>query len=823
MRGRISWLDVRLGLRMMGKHPGFTLIGGLGIAVGMAFSVGFFAVTRMYIYPEVPLDEGDRIVALENRDITVNNEERQSLHDFFTWREELRSIDDLTAFRTIERNLIVAGASPALVQVAEMTAAGFSLARVPPLHGRHLVPDDERAGSTPVVVIGYSEWQNRFNADADIIGREVRLGATVHTIVGVMPPDFAFPENHRLWIPLRANPLDYERRAGPAIFIAGRLAPGVTMQVAQAELSVIGERASAAFPETHEMIRPMVMPYTHSLTDVQGITLWEVTSGNLMMSLLLVIVTLNVAVLVYARTAARQGEIAVRNALGASRGRIIAQLFVESLVLALVAAVGGILLARIALGMADRIMEAELEVGFPFWMELGLHLDAILFAAALAVLTAVITGVLPALQATGRSLQSHLRSLGGTAMRLGKVWTALIVIQVAIAVATLPAVLNTGWREIRAGMMRTAFAPEEYATATLVPDVAPAAGDAAAATVAEPLGSRLTEVMRRIEAEPSVRGATFAAGLPDRGSTIRVEGLPVPAEYTAGHRVTSLGVHPTYPEVMGVRIVRGRALGAGDAGEPSNSVLVTESFVELVLGGSDAIGRRIRHVSADEIAGREVTQPMRWYEVVGVVEDLATNRAAPDLIVPALYHPVSADEISRAAITVRLRDATPLDFAPRFRAIAADVDPDLRLGNVRSLADTYRQREMAARLAGLAAGLVLLCALLLSAAGVYAMMSFTVTQRRREIGIRSALGAQPRDVLRSVFSRAAIQIAIGVAIGVAMGALSDLLSGGGLLDGRGHILLPALALLMGSVGVASAFGPARRGLRIQPTEALRGE
>jgi predicted permease len=805
---------------MMAKHPALTLVGGLGIAVGIAISVCFFAVTRIYIYPELPLDEGERVVALEDRDITVNNEERQALHDFFTWRAELRTIEDLTAFRTIERNLIVAGETPELVQVAQVTAAGFSLARVPPLHGRTLVPDDEREGALPVLVIGYHVWQNRFSGNPDVVGREVRLGGTVHTIVGVMPEGFAFPENHRLWIPLRENPLAYERRSGPAIFIAGRLAPGVTMEMAQAELSAIGERTSTAFPESHEMIRPMVMPYTHSLTDVQGITVWEVTSGNLMMSLFLIIVTLNVAVLVYARTAARHGEVAVRNALGASRGRIVGQLFIESLVLSLVAAAAGVLLARVGMGMADRIMAAEMEVGTPFWMDYRLRLDTILFAVGLAVLTAVITGVLPALQATGRGLQSHLRALGGSAMRLGRIWTALIVTQVAIAVAALPAVVNTAWTEIRGAMTQRTFAAEQYVTASIAPDVAPAVSDVESNATPVPLGNRLTEVVRRLEAEPTVAGVTFAASLPGRGNIIRVEGLPVPPEYTAGHPVSSVGVHPTFPEVMGARIIRGRTLGATDIGEQASSVIVTETFVRRVLGGDDAI--RIRHVGAEEIAGSEITEPARWYEIVGVMADLVSNSVAPELVTPTLYYPIGADQVPRAGITVHLRGATPLDFAPRFREIAAEVDPDLRLGTVRSLADSNRQQQTAARLVGLAVGLVLLCALLLSAAGVYAMMSFTVTQRRREIGIRSALGAQPAAVLRSIFARSAVQVAGGVGIGVAMGALADQLGGGDLLDGRGPVLLPSIALLIMTVGLLAALGPARRGLRIQPTEALRG-
>lgn len=306
MKTGISWLDVKLGLRMLVKHPGITLVGGLGMAVAIAISVGFFAFLSANVYPTLPLDEGERIVALENRDVEVNDEERRSLHDFATWREELRSVEDLGAFRNVSRNLITREGLPELVQVAEMTAAGFQVARVPPRLGRYLVPEDERGGAPAVVVIGYDVWQTRFGGDPGVVGRGIRLGSTMHTVVGVMPEGLAFPMNHQFWTPLRADPAGFARREGPGIFIFGRLAQGVTMDAAQAELEAIGRRTAAAFPETHAQLRPMVMPYTHSLTDIQGMTIWMVVQMQLMMSLLLIVVALNVAVLVYARTARRR-------------------------------------------------------------------------------------------------------------------------------------------------------------------------------------------------------------------------------------------------------------------------------------------------------------------------------------------------------------------------------------------------------------------------------------------------------------------------------------------------------------------------------------
>jgi putative ABC transport system permease protein len=819
---RVSWLDVSLGIRMMIKHPALTLVGGLGIAVGIAVSVGFFSVTRSMIYPELPLEDGDRIVALENRDVTIDNEERRSLHDFVLWRDELQSIDDLTAFQTVERNLITGDGAPELVHVARMSAAGFRIARVPPLLGRHLLPDDEQADAPHVLVIGYPVWENRFANDPDVIGRTVRLGGVPHTIVGVMPEGFAFPESHRYWTALRADPSAHERRAGPPIFIAGRLAQGATIESAQAELSAIGQRTAAAHPDTHEFLRPMVMPYTHSLTDVQGISLWMVVQMNMVMTLLLIVIALNVAVLVYARTAARHSEIAVRHALGASRGRVVAQLFVESLVLSLVAAAAGVALAQVGVDLGHRIMAME-QMDTPFWLDTSLRPATILLAIVLAVVTAVLTGVLPALQATGRRLQLDMRELGSARMRLGRTWSALIVVQVAIAVAALPAAVNMGWTEIRAAATRLTYPAHEFVRASVVPEVPEDGADDDGDAGAERLGGRLTELMQRLDAEPTVAGVAYIANLPGREGMIQVEGLPLPTEQSSGHQVNALGVHPDFTRVIGARILSGRALRPADMGAESSTVVVTEAFVRRVLGDGEALGRRIRHVSEEERAGQDVSAPVRWYEIVGVMQDLNTNPAAPELVRPAVYYAVGPDQARRAVLTVRFRGSTPAEVGRTMREVAAEVDPALRIGTVRSMADGDQQRQLAARLVGLAVGLILLSVMLLSAAGIYAMMSFAVTQRRREIGIRSALGAQPRQLLKSVFARAATQIGAGVVVGVGAAAAIERVTGGGLVSGRGAVLLPGIAVIMTIVGLLAALGPARRGLGIQPTEALKGD
>ncbi|MDF1506082.1 ABC transporter permease, partial [Roseisolibacter sp. H3M3-2] len=762
---------------MLAKHPALSLVGGIGMAVGVAVCVGTFVFLSTNAFPTLPLPEGDRIVALENRDVRRDNEERRSLHDFVLWRETLRSVRELAAFRTADRNLLPGDAPPltppAPVRVAEMTAAGFRVARVAPARGRYLLDADERPGAPPVVVLGHEAWLARFAGDPGVVGRVVRLDGVAHTVVGVMPPDFAFPLNHQYWTPLRVDPAKHRRREGPALFLFGRLAPGATMAGAQAELDAVGRRTAAAFPASNATLRPMVMPYTHSLIDIQGTTVWMLAQMQLMMSFLLVVVALNVAVLVYARTATRMGEIAVRAALGASRRRIVVQLFVEGLVLSLAASAVGLALAQAGARLGNRIMEEE--TGAPFWADYSLRPATVLFTVGVAVVAAVIVGVIPALQATGRQLQANLRQLGGsTGPRLGRTWTALIVAQVAIAVAALPAAVNAGWSEIRGALTRPTYAPEAYLVAEL------RAGDAAASDSAR-FGAAVTELLARVRAEAGVAGATYAEYHAERIGRVEIEGGAARADAdadpgaaastsAAGHRVDSHGVGPGYLALFGGRVLAGRDLAPGDEARASTAVIVNQAFVTRVLGGGPALGRRLRYLGDVDDDAAATARPRgagRWYEIVGVAADLQANAVDPTVVPPAVLYAAAPEHALGATLTVRVRGGVDAaDVAPRLRALAVDVDPTLRMGATHTLADFERQSRLAVRLVGLVLGLVLLSVFLLSAAGVYALTSLTVTRRRREIGIRAALGAAPRQVLPAVLALVAAQVGAGLAVGV---------------------------------------------------------
>jgi hypothetical protein len=419
-KGNTIVQDYKLGFRMLLKYPGLTFAGGLALAIAIGIGAGWHDLSGDIFRPRIPLPNGDRIVEAEMRDTMNPGDERRILHDFLIWRAEARSLEHLGAYRSIERNLILGNARPEPIRIAETTASAFRVAGVAPLHGRPLLGADEQRGAPPVVVLGYDVWQQRFGGRVDVIGQPVQLGRTAMTIIGVMPQGFAFPINHHMWVPLQLQPAGYAPLEGVGIRVFGLIAPGATQAQANTELAALVEREKAAFPQTYQHLSPRVLAYGGESPGDSRIL--EIVVRNLPIILVLVVACANVGTLIYARTATREAEIATRYALGASRARIIGQLFVEALVLASVAAVAGLTAAHYGLkwGFAA-YLEAEGESS-PFWIEPGLKPATVLFAAVLTTLSAALLSLLPAIKATGAHVQPQLRNLGsgGSTLRFGR-------------------------------------------------------------------------------------------------------------------------------------------------------------------------------------------------------------------------------------------------------------------------------------------------------------------------------------------------------------------------------------------------------------------
>jgi predicted permease len=833
-QGGVPWvgmftLDVTLGLRMLRKYWGLSLVGGLALAVVIGICTGMFLYFNVFWSTALPIEEGDRVVAIQIWDPSVSRRSETSLADFDRWRDGMESLEDVGAFRTVERNLIVEGRAGERVAVAEMSAAGFRVARAAPLIGRSILADDERPSAPPVVVIGYDEWQRRFDGDPNVLGRSLRLDDSFHTIVGVMPAAFGFPLNHRLWIPLRA---DAERRlsAPPLGSVFARLAPGFELESAQAELTAMGllpddTRAQDAAPP-----RLLVLPYAQNFIDdiepdQYGSRASTASMVVLLMSLLLVPPGLNIAVLVYARTTTRQEEIAVRTALGASRRRIVVQLFVEMLVLSAVAAI----VALAGIWLVARYVEGLLVqqlVNLPFWIDVGMSPEAILLAAALALMAAFLMGLMPALRATRQFARPGLGGLTSrNRARLGAFWTALIVAQVGFSFAMLPVATEIAWGTLRAHLLGPGFPSNEYLSAELSLAIdAPIerAEDPGAQAVA--FARAQQELLSRVRAVPGVIAPTLVSAVPGAAPLAAVEletnsALPTDGEPIQGNWwnfVTgTMQVDAAFFETFEARPLRGRGFTGDEFSAPSRSIVVSQRFVENTLQGASPLGLRLRYVRPRGSA-QDVSIEEPWYEIVGVVRDIPAHPYSG-----TVYHPLALSSVQAASVVMRLAPGTPA-LGNRLAEMAATTTPPLRVSEVSMLDDLYSARAFGNYVGGFALVAGTLSVLLLAAAGTYALMSFTVNDRRREIGVRVALGATKARLLSGVLKRALRQILAGAAVGVAVALFieNELPAGAnGGIDIPG--VLPIAASFMILVALLATLGPARRALRLDPNVALR--
>jgi putative ABC transport system permease protein len=814
----VSWLDWKLGARMLLKHPALTIIGGLSLAAAIAIGVVGIEVAGELLYKRLPFDEGSRVVRLETLDTAASRLEPRVLHDFAIWRRSLKTVAELGATRVSERNVLTGEGRVESLRVAEITASAFPLTRLAPQLGRPLQPTDEMPGAEPVVVLGYDVWQRQFLHDPAIIGRVVTVGRTARTVVGVMPPRFGFPRNQQMWVPLPVQ--DAAPREGPAVQVFGRLADGASWQDAASELDVVSARLAADQPTTHAQLRTRVRAFA-GRTPGEPLRLEDLAVHAIVL-LLLGAVSANVATLIFARTAMRESEMVVRHALGASRARVIAQIVTESLVLTLSAALLGLVVAqttvRYAWARATLITGEDL----PFWVDLRLEPATIAYALLLALVAAALIGLLPALKATGGSVLRGLQgitSTGGT-MKFGGIWSFIVGAQVACTLLFVPAAVGIYTNSLHNESREPAFPTERYLTLRLKMDNEALAGERGVpddGQIAARRARAYEELAGRLREEPGVTHVTHGDRLPTMAPEwvaveMEQDAAPparLPGNYEGGFAMAAVGAG--YHDAFGARILAGRALHAIDAGAPNGPVVVNEAFMRVV--GKNPVGAHVRTLQRG--SERELGP---WHEIVGVISDL-------EMLFPAdwggaayIYRAASAAELDPVVVAVRVAgNAAPL--APRVAALARQLDAGLQLRDIVTLEEIVAQQHAPAVIGSIVFGSILVGAVVFSAAGLYALMAVAVARRTREIGIRLALGANPRHVLGSVFARAGRQL------------------GGGIIAGNSLILLLAwradsltaellvssviTSVIMAAVGVLACAAPARRALRVQPTEALR--
>jgi predicted permease len=782
-------------------------------------------------------------------DLEANDEEQQIIHDFLHWRQSLRSITDVGAWRNSSLNLIDALGDSRPVAVAEMSASGFTVSDGVALMGRVLVEADEQPAAPAVAVIGHEIWRTRFGSDPNVIGRLVKFGNEDVTIVGVMRAGYEFPVSHDVWMPLKTALLDQTPRSGPVIVAFGLLAPGESMTSAQAELTTVGRQLAAQSPATHQRLEPLIRPFammTSPAGDPTGALI--LYSVYVFTAALLILICGNVGLLLFARAASREADLVVRTALGASRGRIVSQMFVEALVLGGVAAIVGIIVADVTLrywGMG--FLEANMG-RLPFWFDLNLSPQAFAVAIVLTVAAAAVAGIMPALKITrGMSQRLKQATAGSGGLQFGGVWTVVMVAQVA-ATVMFPAIVFVERSLVRgAEEFDPGFATEQYLAVQIERD-SPIESIASAETATLERNARLAgtleELRRQVDSQPGVAGVTFIANVPTTGGPQKIVEMAYDLDLPQANgaeppfREATIGaVDPSYFEILDAPVLAGRAFTAADAAAGSRVAIVDQGFVDQILRGRNAVGQQVRFRypgkaprpwspgNADDPPGMG-----DWYEIVGVVPELGLGAPTRKGRAAGLYIPATPNLFVQIQMMVHVPGGDPMTIAPQVREAAAAIDPSLRLVNLQRLNEVNNDvtwvmtlwMRITAALSGVA--------LLLSLAGIFAVLSFAVARRTRDIGVRVALGASRQRVVFATFRRPLFQVTLGVVIGTAIVFAGAVLIRNSELPGfENDLTLQGMAMIVGygiamlAICMLGCVVPTRRALNIEPTVALRTE
>jgi putative ABC transport system permease protein len=804
--------DIRYGTRLMLRNPGFAAISVLTLALGIGLTAMMFSLVNGALFKGLPFEESDRLMAVSRTDVAQDfNNMAAPLHDFEEWREAQRVFEGIAGYGTGTFN--VRGTEGAeRYDGAWVTANTFDLLRARPVVGRTFHEGEDAPGAELVTVISHRVWQDRFGGDPGAIGETLHINGEEATIVGVMGEGFMFPVSQLLWLPERRRALDYERGSPdtPFIQVFGRLSPGVTPDRANAEMSAIAGRIAQENPATHENLGVEVKPFTQAFIGDEPRQFLFVMLGAVFGVLL--IACANVANLLLGQAALRSKEVAIRSALGANRMRVIVQFLTEPFALAAAGSVLGIGIAWVGV----RLFVASIAATDPpFWLDFSIDGTVLLFVLGLALFATVASGLLPAIRASGGNVNEILKddSRSASSFRGGRLTRVLVIGEVSLSVVLLVAAGLMIRSVTELASIDFGFTTDDIFTARLgLPQA-----DAGYADV-ERRVRFFEEVEARIASEPGVRAVGLTTALPGFWAAtmpMAVDGRSYdrPSDRPSVRRAV---VTPDYFSTLGVGVDRGRGFGPQDRADALPVAIVNRSFVEAHLPDGNVLGTRIR------LGDPNGEEP--WLTIVGVVPDL--HMAGVQNTDPAgLYVPLAQDSGTRfMSIAVRAA-GPPHALTPQVRASVAAVDPDIPLYWVRTLAEGIRQENWFFRVFGGIFMVMGFVALFLAAIGLYGVMSFSVSRRTREMGVRMALGAQGGDVVRLIMRQGAWQLGIGVAIGLAGAwAVSTLLANFIFGVGpRDPITFAGTVVVLVATGLVASWIPARRATRVDPLVAIRTE
>jgi putative ABC transport system permease protein len=801
--------DLRFAVRILVKSPGFTLVAVLCLALGIGANTTLFSVVNAVLLRPFPYADPDRVVAIHETQ-PRNDVDRGVLSwpAYEDFREQTRSYAEMAAYDNRSLAFSAGGEEPERILGSAITAGLFPLLGEKPVLGRNIRADEDRPGAPAVVLLGNDLWKRRYNGDPRIVGQAVMVNGKPHIVVGVMAPRFKFPYQQEAWVPL-APLCEKDERTDRRLQVLARLAPGVAFGQAEAEAKGVAGRLEKLWPDTNTGRGARLLPLRDELAN-DTMQLIVLTMMGAVICVLL-IACANVANLLLARATARQREVAVRSAFGATRARIIRQLLTESVLIALAGAVLGVGFGYLGI----RWMEASIptEGQPPYWMHFTVDGTVLLYTLTISVLSGLLFGLAPALQAGKADLNATLkeggRGAGGSVAR-NLLRSSLVVTEVALALLLLVLAslfsrsflalqhADGGFDTARLMTMRIYLTGETYE------------GDS-------PKVRRVEDVVRRLEGLPGIEAVGVSNNIAlsggGDGDAVLVEGKA----YARGEEpdIFYAGITSHFFQALGVPLLEGRGFTEREALDRSGLAVVNQTFVKRLFPGGQALGRRFR--LKNDASGE-------WLTIIGVVRDYSNDDLDEDLE-PSAYLPYVYSTAASNGLTIRTTTAAPAQVTAGVREALRAADPNIPIYSVFTMEEVRQQGFWQFRLFGGMFTVFGVIALFLASIGVYGVLSFSVSQRVREIGVRVALGARRADVLRLIVTQGVRLALIGVAIGLLLAFLStrvvaSILYG---VTATDPVSFGGIALLLAAVAALASYVPANRAMAIDPLEALRSE
>ena len=803
--------DIRSGLRMLVKYPMLSIVAILTFGLGIGLSTTVFCVVNGGLFKGLPFPNADRIVAVVATNPSQNQPQQPiSVQDLVIWKARQTSFEKFGEYWFSPMNLSTEEGRPERFSGGLLTVAAFEALGVEPILGRGFREGDDQAGAEAVVLLGFNLWRDRFGGSPDIVGKTIRASGVQRTVIGVMPERFAFPLREALWAPLVLEPNAKKRGEEPFYQVIARLKPDVSVGQAKTQAATIAAQLEQEFPQTNRGRSADVIPYARTIlgADIYALLYTMLGAGIGV----LLIACVNVSNLLVARASLRRREVAVRMALGAERSRILRQHLTEVLVLATAGGVIGVALSILGVQWFVQALSVNPP---PFWITFNLDYRVMLFVMGVILIASMFAGTLPALHAArvnaGAALKDDSRS--STSARLGRFSSGLVIAELAISCGLLIAAGLMIKSVVRLKTVNMPFTIENILTARV--DLPRTTYPDAAASI-----RFFEQLLPRMQAVPGVEAATLSDGLPAAGNgliTLQIEGQAYAqqSDYpSAREGIVTAGYFDTFQ----TKIVRGREFTTVDTATSQPVAIINESFARVHFPNIDPIGHQIRRIRPN------ANEP--WLTIVGVVPDLLMEGIGNNNASPAGYYiPISQSDVANGVrIALRTRgDAATL--TPLVRSAVAALDPDLAIYEVNTLQRVIERQTWFYTVFGTFFMSFGVCALFLAAAGLYGVMSFAVTQRTREMGVRSALGARGVQLIALVMRKSIVQLGIGMVLGLvlallASGALQPVLYH---VNPRDAAVFAGVIVTLAFASLLASFLPARRVATIDPVVALAVE